>query len=215
MANDEAAAFEYIFEQEVRTAKVDRYYALSDKLRELASRQPGFVHQERRLVEQGPEVTRFETLVKFDTAEHCISWLDNPERRKLLNAEEEQAGFVFEGHGNWEGYGRWLSRRLTKEPAKWKINLLVLLTLFPTVMVLTPLLRITLKGVSFPSVMLVSNALCVAATSWVLVPMVSGFYARWLEDDLSGGWKAAALGSVLGALAIFWLICEVLPVSLW
>lgn len=207
--------FEYVFAQEVRTAKVERYHAWSDKLRELAGRQPGFVSQERRLVEQGPEVTRFETILKFDTAEHCINWLDNPERRRLLNKEEEEAGFAFEGHGNWDGYGRWLTRRLTKEPAKWKINLLVLLTLFPTVMALTPLLRITLKGVSFPSVMLISNALCVGATSWVLVPMVSGFYTRWLEDDLSGGWRAMALGSVLGVIALFWLICEALPGSLW
>lgn len=209
------AGFEYVFEQEVHASKVDRYYALSDKLHALASKQPGFLHQERHPVqEQGP-VRRFQTILKFDTAEHCISWLDNPQRRRLLNQEEQEAGFAFEGHGNWDGYSRWLSRSVTSEPPKWKVNLLVLLTLYPTAMLLTPLLHFLFKGYSSPSLMLISNALCVAGTSWVLVPFVSRFYVRWLDADLKPASRAIALVSLLLLIAALWYIFRSIPSDFW
>jgi len=208
-------AFEYVFQQEVRALKVDRYYAFSDRLRELASRQPGFLSQERRLVEQGADVWRFETTLTFDTAENCVTWLDNPERRRLLHLEEREAGFAFSGHGNWEGYQRWLPRDISAEPPKWKVNVLVLLTLYPTVMVLTPLLHVALRGFDFPSVMLVSNALCVAATSWVLVPFVSRFYLRWLEGSMPPVKNALATLSLAVLLGLMLLVCRALPPGVW
>lgn len=217
MANttSQEEAFEYVFEQEVRASKIDRYYAWSDKLLALVSKQPGFVHQERRLVEKGEKIWRFETVLKFDTAEDCISWLDNPERRRLVNLEEEEAGFAFRGHGNWDGYSRWLSKRVTTEPPKWKVNLLVLLTLYPTAMLLTPLLHFTLKGFSSPSLMFISNAICVAATSWLLVPFVSRFYLGWLEGNLTSKGHVFAVISLIALLVILLVLFQMLPVSLW
>lgn len=209
------APFEYVFEQEVRPEKVDRYYAWSDKLHALVSQHPGFIDQERRLVDQGKTIWRFETVLKFDTAEHCISWLDNPERRRLVNLEEEEAGFAFRGHGNWDGYSRWLSKRVTTEPPKWKVNLLVLLTLYPTAMLLTPLLHLTLKGYSSPSLMLISNAICVAATSWMFVPFVSRFYLRWLEGSSSLWRRTIAMTSLVLLLVILLFLFQSLPATLW
>jgi len=208
-------AFEYVFEQRVRASQVDRYYKLSDQLHALASRQPGFIRQERRLVGEEDGVQRFETTLKFDSAAHCLDWIDHPERRRLLHLEEEEAGFAFTGRGNWDGYARWLSRRLAAEPPKWKINLLVLLTLYPTVMFLTPLLRITMGGFTVPSVMLVSNALCVAGTSWLFVPLVSRLYLQWLEGGRSTRFQILAGLSVFAILAALWLSFRLLPASLW
>jgi len=206
--------FEYVFEQEVRTSQVERFYTLNEKLRALASRQPGFLHQERRLVKEDGRITRFETILKFDTADHCISWLDHPERRRLLNEEEEQAGFAFRGHGNWDGYSRWLSSRVTTQPPIWKVNLLVLLTLYPTAMLLTPILPRMLKGFDMPGLMLISNALCVAATSWVLVPFVSRFYLRWLEGELGTPARILAVASLLALLAILLIVFQSFP-AIW
>jgi len=207
--------FEYVFEQDVRASRLEGFLALSERLHALASRQPGFIHQERRSVEQTGETVRFETTLRFDTAAHCIDWLDNPERRRLLNLEEEQAGFTFRGHGNWEGYSRWLSSRVTTEPPKWKVNLLVLLTLYPTAMLLTPLLHFVFKGFGMPSLMLISNALCVAATSWVLVPFVSRFYLRWLEGESSARARLLAVASLFALLAILLAVFQSIPVSFW
>ena len=70
-----------------------------------------------------------------------MSWLDDPERRRLLVQEEEETGYRFSGRANWMGYGRWLSRRIKQPVATWKVNLLVLLSLYPTAMLVAPLLQ--------------------------------------------------------------------------
>lgn len=214
-SREPAAAFEYVFEQEVRASMVDRFLALNERLHTLASQQPGFVHQERELVSQDGPVWRYRTILKFDTAEHCVQWLDHPERRRLLNLEEKEAGFAFHGHGNWEGYARWLPRQLSAEPPKWKVNLLVLLTLYPTAMLLTPLLHLVMRGAGLPVSMLVSNAICVAATSWVLVPFVSRFYLGWLSGEADGRSRAIAAGSLALLFTAMFLVFEMLPAGFW
>jgi antibiotic biosynthesis monooxygenase (ABM) superfamily enzyme len=211
----EPAAFEYVFEQEVRASMVERFYVLNEQLHTLASQQPGFVHQERELVSQGGPVWRYRTTLKFDTAEHCVQWLDHPERRRLLNLEEKEAGFAFHGHGNWEGYARWLPRQLSAEPPKWKVNLLVLLTLYPTAMLLTPLLHLAMRNAGLPVTMLVSNVLCVAATSWLLVPFVSRFCLRWLSGEASARERAIATTSLVLLLAAMTLVFQALPAGFW
>lgn len=198
------APFAYVFEQEVRTDAVDRFYALSEELHALVREHPGFIDRQFSAVEDGPVVSRFRTILTFESAESCMAWLDNAERRRLLRMEEEHAGFQFTAHGNWDGYARWLSRGVAGESPKWKVNLLVLLALYPTVLALTPLLNILLKGANFPAIMLVSNALCVAATSWIIVPALSRLYTPWLENRLTKLQSVAALGSIAIAVALIW-----------
>ena len=215
-SNAEAAEpFEYIFEQQVRATKLDSFYKFSEQLHHLASQQPGYLFQERRLLPGEGEIRHFQTVLRFESPEACINWLDHPERRRLLHQEEEENYFQYRGHGNWEGYSRWLARSINQPTPKWKVNLLVLLTLYPTVMALTPLLHLSLKGVAYPIVMLVSNSICVAATSWFLVPFVSRFYSNWLQGNL-GRWQRCW---ALASLALLFILLLngflALPKSLW
>ena len=108
--------------------------------------------------------------------QQCMSWLDDPERRRLLVQEEEETGYRFSGRANWMGYGRWLSRRIKRPVATWKVNLLMLL----------------------------SNAACVAATSWLLVPAMSHAYRPWLEGDISRQQTWRWLASLLLWVTVLW-----------
>jgi len=209
------AAFEYTFEQEARAGRVERFLEFSDKLRTLASRQPGFLHHDRQLIGRDGDVARFRTTLRFDTAEHCIDWLENPERRRLLRIEEEQAGFAFRGHGDWAGYSSWLSSRIATQPPKWKVNILVLLTLYPVAMLLTPLLHFVLDGTGLPATMLVSNILCIAATSWLLVPFASRLCAGWLEGRASASGSAFTLAALVAVIALMLAIFAFLPAGFW
>lgn len=105
-----------------------------------------------------------------------MSWLDDPERRRLLVQEEEETGYRFSGRANWMGYGRWLSRRIKRPVATWKVNLLMLL----------------------------SNAACVAATSWLLVPAMSRAYRPWLEGETSRQQTWRWLASLLLWVTVLW-----------
>lgn len=206
-------SFEYHFEQRVNPRHLERFHRFSEQMRALASQRDGFLSLERQLVEQHPDVCVFRTSMRFNTIQQCMSWLDDPQRRRLLLQEEEEAGFRFQGQGNWFGYGRWLSRRIKRTVPTWKVNLLVLLTLYPTAMLLTPLLHALFPNASGSTQMLVSNALCVAATSWLLVPAVSRAYRRWLEGESNGLQTWSALMSLLVLIALFWWGFSHLPLT--
>jgi antibiotic biosynthesis monooxygenase (ABM) superfamily enzyme len=207
--------FEYVFEQQVKATKLDSYYKFNEQLHLLASQQPGYIYHGRRLLPGDGEIRHFQTLLRFDSPENCINWLEHPERRRLLRLEEEQNDFHYSGHGNWQSYGRWLARSITKKTPKWKVSLLVLLTLYPTVMLLTPLLHLSLKGVAYPVVMLISNSLCVAATSWILVPTLSRFYSDWLQGNLGRLQRWLALASLIILFILLLNGFLALPKSLW
>jgi len=207
--------FEYVFEQHVRAEKLDSYYKFCEQLHLLASQQPGYIYHERRLLAGDGEIRHFQTILRFDSPENCINWLEHPERRRLLRQEEEQNYFQYSGHGNWQSYARWLARSITKPTPKWKVSLLVLLTLYPTVMVLTPLLHLSLRGVAYPIKMLISNSLCVAATSWILVPIVSRIYSNWLQGNLGRWQRWFALSSLIILFILLLNGFLALPKSLW
>lgn len=208
-------SFEYVFEQQVKATKLDSYYKFNEQLHLLASEQPGYIYHGRRLLPGDGEIRHFQTLLRFDSPENCINWLEHPERRRLLRLEEEQNDFHYSGHGNWQSYGRWLARSITKKTPKWKVSLLVLLTLYPTVMLLTPLLHLSLKGVAYPVVMLISNSLCVAATSWILVPTLSRLYSDWLQGNLGRLQRWLALASLIILFILLLNGFLALPKSLW
>jgi|Laugresu1bdmlbsd_1035121.scaffolds.fasta_scaffold08911_3 antibiotic biosynthesis monooxygenase (ABM) superfamily enzyme len=206
-------SFEYHFEQRVDPRHLERFHHFSERMRELASEREGFISLERRLIERHPEVCVFRTSMRFNTIQQCMSWLDDPQRRQLLLLEEEEAGFRSQGQGNWFGYGRWLSRRIKRSVPTWKVNLLVLLTLYPTAMLLTPVLHGLFPRASGSTLMLVSNALCVAATSWLLVPAVSRAYRRWLEGESNTLQTLGSVVSLLLLIALFWWGFSNLPLT--
>ncbi|WP_223342645.1 hypothetical protein [Synechocystis sp. PCC 7339] len=100
-----------------------------------------------------------------------------------------------------EGYSRWLKQKLSQPSPVWKINLLVLLVLYPTVMGLNLLLHKP-DLIDFPTWMLFSNFCSVAITGWFAVPWVSGIYQRWLEGQGTKKEQSLALASIILALLL-------------
>ena len=197
-------SFEYHFEQRVEPHHVERFLRFSERMHALASQREGFISLQRQLIEQRPNECVFRTSLRFATIQQCMSWLDDPQRRRLLLLEEEETGFRFQGRANWMGYGRWLSRRIERRVATWKVNLLVLLALYPTAMLVSPLLNRLLPQASGASLMLISNTLCVAATSWLLVPALSRVYRPWLEGNSTSVQAWLGLVSLLLWIALLW-----------
>lgn len=206
-------SFEYHFEQSVAPHHLARFQRFCERLDQLVILQDGFISVDRQAMEQGPEACVFRTSLRFATIQQCMNWLDNPQRRRLLVQEEEEAGFRFQGKANWMGYGRWLSRRIKRRVPTWKVNLMVLLTLYPSAMLLAPVLRGLLPGASAATLMLVSNTLCIAATSWVLVPGVSRAYRRWLEGDTPPIQAWISLLSLAGLLTLLWWGFSSVPIT--
>ena len=71
-------------------------------------------------------------------------------------------------------------------------------------MLVSPLLKRLLPQASGASLMLISNTLCVAATSWLLVPALSRAYRPWLEGNTSSAQAWLGLISLLLWIALLW-----------
>ena len=93
----------------------------------------------------------------------------------------------------------------------WKINLLVWLALYPSVMILILIVigQNTLDVLPLPLNMLISNAITVAVTGWWLVPWLSQRYSGWLQTN-SKRLNLIYSSSVLGFLLLFLLLFSAL-----
>lgn len=157
----------------------------------------------------------FVAILRFDSETNLQAWLDSPRRRALI---DEAAPFTAEFHTRTvqSGFEQWF-RDATPEgapaPAAWKMNMIVVLTLYPTVflwglLVGTPFLGRTLK-LDFPVALFVGNVFSVLLTAH-LVPWAAKRLGWWLAPapgrqarvDLQGAALLAAAYALM--ILIFW-----------
>jgi antibiotic biosynthesis monooxygenase (ABM) superfamily enzyme len=127
----------------------------------------------------------FVAILRFDSEANLQAWLASPQRRQLL---DEAAPLTAEFHTRMaqSGFEQWF-RDITPAgappPAAWKMNMIVLLTLYPVVflwglLVGTPILAI-------PVALFIGNAFSVVLTSY-LVPWTANRLSWWLTPQKAG-----------------------------
>lgn len=195
---------EYCFTHRVAPDHRQIFLQSQAELKALVRTYPGFIREESTALQEKGDIFISETLICFDTLENLLGWIDSPARRQLI-VRAENAGYQFEGNVNAGGYNRWLRSNGAKPFPTWKVNLLVLLVLYPTVMGLNLLLQKP-PFIDFPTWMLFSNFCSVAITGWWAVPWVSSIYQSWLQGEGTKKEQLLALFSILITL-LFWLQC--------
>jgi len=163
---------------------------------------PGFLrHEGPTQVAEGPPLI-YRSSSRWSDLDRWVGWMDSPQRRRLLE-QAHRAGGGFEAHTNWRGYALWLARSAPAPqgaPPVWKINLLVLLVLYPSVLVVARLLRDLPTDPA--TTLLLANIATVSLTGWWLVPLVQRLYGDWLERRSGGHWRWAAPLSIAAVLLL-------------
>ena len=127
----------------------------------------------------------FVAILRFDSETNLRAWLESPQRRQLLD-EAIPLTAEFRTRLAESGFEQWF-RDVTPEgappPAAWKMNMIVLLTLYPVVflwglLVGTPILTKVLN-LDFPVALFIGNAFSVILTSY-LVPWTANRLGWWL-----------------------------------
>jgi len=166
------------------------------------------------------------TIVAFDTTEHLEAWLHSPERAALV-AESQPYVERYDSRPASSAFESWFthSDSSAPPPPAWKMNAIVLLTLFPIVMLeilsLNQLLTVLIGDLSSNAVALslgtfIANAVSVAIVGLLLVPWASRWMQRWLvpaED--SGKGKKWLGGLLLLALYALTVTVFVIVLSIW
>jgi antibiotic biosynthesis monooxygenase (ABM) superfamily enzyme len=197
----------------IKPGQETAYRAWEQRIAAAQSKAPGF--QGYRFEPPVPGVQEhWLAILRFDTEANLQAWLDSPERHRLLN---EATPFTEEFHARIvrSGFDQWfpVPAGAAAPPAVWKLNMLVLLMLYPVVFlfgyfVQTPYLT-GRAALPFAIALFIGNIASVLLLTY-LVPWVSERFAWWLQPadanrrrtEIAG----AALIVVLYALMVlaFW-----------
>lgn len=204
--SDSGAQFVYTFHSELHLSQLPAFAKLQEDLDQAAGLFQGYLGQELSYEPSDQKgLTRCVARVRFTSLENCLAWLDSRTRRYLLAQAEESIGYRYSSLVEPQSFDQWIVARRGQNPPAWKVNLLVWLALYPSVMTLGLLGRSTLGRLPLPLNMFFSNAITVAVTGWLLVPWLSRLYSRWLNSSSrQSSWTHCA--SVIGFLLLFLVI---------
>jgi uncharacterized protein len=191
------------------------YLKWAQKIAAAQSRAPGL--QGYRFEPAVPGVQEdFVAIIRFDSQAKLDAWLASPERRELV---EEAAPLTAEFHTRTvqSGFEQWFRDATppgAPPPAAWKLNMIVLLTLYPVVFLWSvwfglPILAAKLQ-LSLALALFIGNVFSVSVTAF-LVPWTAKYVlAWWFPSSPAGSSRMSVLGTVavLAAYAamvfVFW-----------
>ena len=147
------------------------------------------------------------TILRFDSDVNLQAWMNSPERLALLKeaepfTEEHHARIVRTGFDQWfkvaEG---------APQPAVWKMNMLVLMVLYPLVflfgvLVQTPLM--TNKGVPYWLALFVGQIFSVLVLNW-LVARCARRFGWWLSPQSPSVARINLIGA--GVVISLYAVC--------
>lgn len=174
----------------VRAGKEKDYRAWERRIAIAQSKAPGL--QGYRFEPPVPDVQRNHVIIlRFDSDANLQAWLESPVRKKLL---EDAEPLTEEMHARMarSGFEQWFRDEggaVSTAPV-WKMNMLVLLMLYPIVFLFavfvgTPLLSDRLH-LPFALALVLGNIVSVILTGY-LVPWVAGHFGWWLKPASAEG----------------------------
>jgi hypothetical protein len=164
------------------------------------------------------------TILRFDSDAHLEAWLNSEQRQQIL---QEANAFSLDTHirkvrVGFEAWLKFTDDQQQSSPSVWKVNMIVLLALYPlvflfSIFVQTPLL--IQRGIPFWLALFIGNAVSTILLGWVVVPALSKVFGWWLNPLKGAGpdqitrqwitWAGAAL--ILCLYAMLLLVFSHLP----
>ncbi len=194
---------------QVKPGMEEAYREWSARIQRAQSQYPGY----RGMYLQPPASNggHWTTLLRFDTTEHLEAWLTAPERAKLLEEskafiEREELMRLATSFPGWVP----INPLTGKGPPDWKTALLILLGLYPIVVIELRFLNPLLLGLNSSLATFIGNAISVAGTTFITMPLFVRAFGWWLFVDKNSPKRTTPAGlAILTALfaaevAFFW-----------
>jgi uncharacterized protein len=180
----------------------ERWHA---RVKERQSTYPGFLGCEVQ-APTGTFQREWVTLLRFDSSEHLVNWLESDERRQLRREADEIIDCSHERRVRTSFEGWFKFGADNKPPPSWKQSAIVLLVLFPVVMLEITLLDPLLAWMNVAPATFIANVISVAVLGWPLMPLAIRATHWWLYPGPGAGstirWGGPALLVCLYAVAI-------------
>ena len=191
----------------IKPGREDAYREWGRRIAAAQAKSPGF--QGYRCEPPVPGVQEdWLTILRFDSEANLQTWLNSPERKKLL---EESEAFTDECHTRIvrTGFDQWFEGQGAAPPPWWKQNMVVLLVLYPLVFLLNEWLqKPILVGVfhlPYWAFLFVNNAASVVLLSLIL-PRLTRRLGWWLSPAEHDAKRDVAGALLVAAFYALWLL---------
>ena len=205
MGSESSEQFDYLIQAQVRQSDHIEFKRLQNSLKQAVLQSRGFIEQETTHRRLENDIVEYNVRLRFSDIQSCLEWIDSPVRRRLLNQAETRFVHRFQSGIHRPSFDLWLTSQLPDSPPVWKMNLLVWLALYPSVMLLSLISVDTLGKLPLALNMLLSTAITVALTGWLLVPLLANAYRDWLKTD-SWRFNLAGSASIFAFLVVSYVI---------
>ncbi|WP_421844646.1 antibiotic biosynthesis monooxygenase [Mycobacterium sp.] len=140
------------------------------------------------------------TVVRFRRPHQLVAWLRSPERAEVVPGVRALSADYSEVVSA-TGFGSMVRSKDgdTAITPYWKTAMLVLLVLYPTVMLLSRYLSpiLTHRGAPPWLTLWLGQVVSVAVLQWLLMPLASRSFRRWLDPVDGAGWRISLLGAAV------------------
>ena len=168
----------------LRPDQAERFLELQRGITEAAQGFPGY-----QATDVYPPAERQQSewvvVIHFESPEALQRWLDSPVRAQWLEKIRAAVG-EFRLKALPTGFGAWFAGLVDEPdgvPPSWKIAASILLTLYPTVVLLAIFVGPYINPLGLAVSMLISNALSVSILQWGVTPAVKSLLAPWLRAN--------------------------------
>lgn len=171
-----------VFARKVERGKHEQY---EEWLRSVSRATSGFDgYRGTTIIRPATDRAEYVAIVQFDTSEHLDLWLRSDERNRCLD-DLGKIGIESEEITSLAGLEHWVSHtgNLQAPPPKWKMAIIILVGLYPIVFIQGLVLDPLLAPLSGPLSLLVSLAISVSVMVWLVLPLLSRVFARWLSTQ--------------------------------
>ncbi|MTD14579.1 antibiotic biosynthesis monooxygenase [Nakamurella sp. YIM 132087] len=199
-----------VFEHSVEAARTQDFLDSQRRLSQVAAGFPGFqgvAVQPAPDQGDGPDgSTRWISVLRFRTGAQLETWMHSDERARELPGLRSSLGEDFTELTASTPFGSIVrvSDGQARTTPQWKSALLVLLVLYPTVMLLSRFVGPLLADAGAPEwlAMWLSQILSVGLMTYLLMPLVTGRFRRWLDPVDGAGLRITLLGLAAALLVI-------------
>ncbi len=155
------------------------------------------------LLRPGKESDQWLSVLRFRTDEQLSAWMNSATRRSALPELRAQLTHNFSTITRSTPFGSILRVQdgSTRVTPQWKTAMLVLLVLYPTVMTLSRFLGPILDDLGAEPwlSMWLSQIVSVGLMTWFLMPVVTGWFRRWLDPVDGAGLRVSVIGAGVAA----------------
>ena len=178
--NSESGPVTVVIRRRIKSGFGQAYEALEKEISTDAAAQAGYLGSTFLRPEGGSD-RDFVTIVRFDSYESMMQWEDSASGKVLIDRADAMSETPADIHRS-AGLSLWFTPRHSMSPSRWKLVLLLTVSIFILAEIMTPLLNPALSLLPQPLALFIFLEIQIALLTYFVLPWLTALLAKWLYE---------------------------------